>query len=55
METKRNVKIETQELLGEVAVALSDVFVANVDVCNEKMRIRFANGQTFLISIVEEN
>ncbi len=46
-------KIEVQELLAEMKVALADEFVAEVKEENGGLSLRFAGGQTFLVKVEE--
>ncbi len=46
-------KIEVQDLLTEMKVALADEFVAEVKQEERGLTLRFASGQTFLVKVEE--
>ncbi len=47
-------KIEKKDLLLEVAVALEDVFEAQVERGEDEITLRFENGQSFVLRIEEK-
>lgn len=46
-------KIDKKELALEIACALKDVFVANVEAKEESISIRFLDGKTYQLTINE--
>ena len=46
-------KIKSEELAKEVALAVKDVFVANVEYADDKIEIVFLNGQKFVLAVEE--
>ncbi len=46
-------KIEVQELLEEIKVALTDEFVAEIEQEEGALRLRFLSGQTFRLKVEE--
>ena len=48
-------QIKQEELVMEVAVALKDVFVAQIESNEKEIIMNFTNGQKFVLSVQEQN
>ena len=47
-------KIKSEELAKEVALAVKDVLVANVQCAGNKIEILFLDGQKFILAVEQE-
>jgi hypothetical protein len=45
------IEIEKEDLILEVATALKDVFVAQIETTQQEIIMRFSNGQKFVLSV----
>ena len=52
VEQEKN-KMQKEDLLIEIAVAMKDLFVAQVSTDEQGISLRFLNGQQFLLSLQE--
>ena len=48
---EQKTKIEKEDLILEVATALKDVFVAQIETTQQEIIMRFSNGQKFVLSV----
>lgn len=49
-----NERIETENLLEEIKVALKDILVAKVRKRGDEISMQFSNGQKFALTVWEE-
>ena len=47
-------RLETENLLEEIKVAIKDIFVATVRKRGDEISIQFPNGQKFALTVWEE-
>lgn len=47
-------ELNTEAVLEEIRIALSDVFIAKIRQKDDAIEMRFPGGQTFVVSVREE-